>query len=195
MKIRSAEEGLGCQSVYQVLGVLNADLNYQLSQSEIEHEDFSMEGVLVGSAALAVHADRKGFDYETETRDVDIYTESATSELESLEELLHIKKSEDESQYCYNTTNTLSTTKPAEVPVDIITDFHSAFDWDVEEAEEVEYLLEEQTDDNRPIQEGTATVYLPDLDVLAKTFEYSNRDYSDRRELIEQMQEKEERIM
>lgn len=190
MRISSVDEGLGCQSVYRVLGVLNADLNYQISNSEIEQESFKFESVLAGSAALAVHADRRGFLYETETRDVDLYTDSQMTNLESLEELLHIKKSQDGTQYCYDTTNASSTARPAEVPVDIITDFHSAFEWDSTEAEEVEKLLEEQTESSKPIQEGTATIYLPDLEALDRTFEYSERDYSDRRELIEKMQEK-----
>lgn len=189
MKIEAPEDGLGCQSVYRVLGVLQADLNFYLENTEIERENFDFEGLMVGSGALAVHADRRNVQYSTDTKDVDIYTNQEMADLQDFESFPHTTRSrKDGSQLCYDTTSASTSVRPPEAFVDVITDYRNAFEWSEEEATEIETLLEEETSDE-PISNGIITVYLPSLDTLEKTFEYSNRDYTERIEMIDRLQE------
>jgi hypothetical protein len=63
-----------------------------------------------------------------------------------------------------------------------------AFGWDEDEADEVHRFLEEESQGIDPIVTGAVTVHLPSLDTLRKTLEYSGRDYSDRIDMIDDMQ-------
>lgn len=187
MRISSSERGLGCQSVYRVLRVLDGDINFHLDDSDIEREEFEFDTVLVGSAALAVHADRKNLSYQTDTKDVDLYTGPQMAELELFEQLTHTKSSAgDRSQFCYDTTSAPTSTDSPGAFVDVITDYNRAFNLEQEKADEMEHLLEEDASGD-PIMDGTITVYLPSLETLDKTFDHPPVDYTERRELIDRM--------
>lgn len=56
------------------------------------------------------------------------------------------------------------------------------------EAAEAERLLEEETS-GEPITDGAITVYLPGLETLKKTYEFSDLDYQDRVDMIEDIQD------
>lgn len=189
MQITSGEDGgLGCQSVYRVLGVFEADINFYIRDMDIEREDFEFDGVLTGSSALAIHADRNDVSYATNTKDIDIYTNVDMADLETMEDFPHAQMSrENGSQYRYNTNNA-STSTQIDAFVDIITDYQQAFEWDEQESNEVQRLLEEEISDE-PLIRGTTEIHLPSLDTLKKTFQYSGRDYTNRIEMIEDMQD------
>lgn len=191
MRIMSEEEGLGCQSVYRVIGVLNGDASFYLNDNDHNYteEDFQFDTVLTGSGALAIHADRNGVPYETDTKDIDLYANSEIADLETFRQFPHTERSrEDGSQLCYDTTSASTTLEAPEAFVDVITDYGQAFGWDEDEADEVHRLLEEEAQGSDPIATGAVTVHLPSLDTLRKTFEYSGRDYSDRIDMIDDMQ-------
>lgn len=193
MRISSEEEGLGCQSVYRVIGVLNGDVSFYLNDTDEQYTDdeFDFDTVLTGSGALAVHADRRDVPYETDTKDIDLYANSEIADLETFESFPHTERSrEDGSQLCYDTTSASTTLDAPEAFVDVITDYGKAFNWDPNDAEEVHRLLEQEAHGNDPIAQGAVTVHLPSLETLKKTFEHSGLDYSDRIEMIEDMQTK-----
>lgn len=191
MRISSQEEGLGCHSVYRVIGVLNGDVGFYLNDTGEQYtdEEFDFNTVLTGSGALAVHADRRDVSYETDTKDIDLYANSEIADIETFESFPHTERSrEDGSQLCYDTTSASTSLEAPEAFVDVITDYGKAFNWDSEDAEEVHRLLEQEANVNDPIAQGAVTVHLPSLDTLKKTFEYSDLDYSNRIEMIEDMQ-------
>lgn len=191
MRISSEEEGLGCQSVYRVIGVLNGDAGFYLNDSDHNYSegDFQFDSVLTGSGALAIHADRRGVPYETDTKDIDLYANSEIADLEAFKQFPHTEESRrDGSQLCYDTTSASTSLEAPEAFVDVITDYGKAFEWDEDEAGEVHRLLEEEAGGDDPIATGAITVHLPSLDTLRKTFEYSNLDYSDRIDMIDDMQ-------
>lgn len=189
VRISSSSKGLGCQSVYRVLGVFDADVNFYLDSSDVEREEFDFEGVLTGSGALAVHADRHNVEYETDTKDIDIYTSQELSDLETIERFPHTEMTrENGSQYCYDTTSASTTANAPDAFVDVITDYNQAFGVEEETASEVERLLEEQAS-GEPITDGAVTVYLPDPETLKRTYQFSDLDYGDRVAMIEDMQD------
>jgi len=191
MRISSEEEGLGCQSVYRVIGVLNGDVRFYLNDTEEKYtdEEFQFDTVLTGSGALAVHADRKDLHYETDTKDIDLYANSEIADLETFESFPHTERTrEDGSQLCYDTTSASTSVEAPEAFVDVITDYRKAFNWRDDDAKEVHRLLEQETDRNEPIARGPVNVHLPSLETLKKTFEYSDLDYNARVEMIEKMQ-------
>lgn len=173
---------MGCQSVYRVLGVLNGDLNYYMQDTE----ELDIDAVLTGSAALAVHADMNGEHYETDTKDVDLYVD----DLEGLERFrkfpLAERTREDGAQYHYDTGSASTAVQTPEAFVDIVTDYESAFDWEQQQAEEVEQQLTVDMD-GEALVEGPVDIYLPELETLRNTFQYSGRDYSQRIELVDEM--------
>lgn len=183
MKIVSLEEGMGCQSVYRVLGVLNADLEYYTRGEE----DIDIQAVLTGSAALAEYADRNNVHYETDTKDVDLWTTSDHGDLESLSQLPLAKETRSNgSQYRYNTSSASTQDQTPEAFVDIITDYEEAFDWNPEDARDIEQRMSQDISGD-PIVEGPVEVYLPSIDVLEDTFRYSGRDYTERIEFIQDL--------
>ncbi|MFB6175456.1 MAG: hypothetical protein ABEJ87_05830 [Candidatus Nanohalobium sp.] len=192
MRISSSSEGLGCQSVYRVLGVFDADINFYLDSFNVDREDFDFEGVLTGSGALAVHADRHDIEYDTDTKDIDIYTNQELSDLENMETFPHTEMSrENGSQYCYDTTSASTTANAPGAFVDVITDYNQAFGVEEDTATEVEELLEEQAS-GEPIIDGAVTVYLPDLETLKRTYQFQDLDHEDRVAMIEDMKELED---
>jgi hypothetical protein len=183
MRLISGEEGLGCQSVYRVIVVMNGDLDYY----NRGNSDYDIDAVLTGIAAVAEHADRRGIPYQTDTKDVDLWTFGEQDDLERLLRTPLAEMSGDEmSQINYDTTSASTASNAPEAFVDIITDYEQAFGWNPEDAREVEQELSEQTT-GQPIIEGQIDVHLPELETLRKTFEYSDRDYTDRIELIDSM--------
>ena len=181
MRISSADQGMGCQAVYRVLGVLNGDLNYYTQESELD-----IDAVLTGSAALAIHADMNGEQYETDTKDVDLYI----NDMEGLETFRRLPLAErtrgDGAQYHYDTSSASTAVRTPEAFVDIITDYESAFGWEHEDARKVEQQLTVDMK-GEPVMEGPVDIHLPELDTLRNTFQYSGRDYSQRIQLIDEM--------
>lgn len=185
MKITSLEEGLGCQSVFRVLGVLNADLEYHTRGEE----EIDIKAVLTGSAALAEYADRNNVHYETDTKDVDLWTNTEHGNLEELTEFPLAEETRNNgSQYRYKTSSVSTEERPPQAFVDIITDYEEAFEWDTEEAREIEERLSNDISGD-PVVEGPVEVYLPSIDVLEDTFRYSGKDYTDRIEFIQEIKE------
>lgn len=181
MKITSLEDGMGCQSIYRVLGVLNADLEYYTRGED----DINIKAVLTGSSALADHADRNDVHYVTDTKDVDLWTTSEHGDLERFAELpLAQETRSNGSQYRYNTSAASVDNNPLETLVDIITDYEEAFEWDPEHATEMKQRFAQDISGD-PVVEGSVEVYLPDIDNLEDSFRYSGRDYSERIELIQ----------
>lgn len=188
MEISSSEEGLGCQSIYRALGVLDGDINFYTSSEKFGYEEFEFESVLIGSAALAVHADRKGLDYKTDTKDVDLYTNADFTGLEEFEKLPQASMTnENGSQYNYNVAASATDVDAPDTFVDVITDFEQAFGWSSEDADEVERMLSGEIGASDPLMDNSITVYLPGLETLEETFERSERDYSERLDMIDEM--------
>lgn len=184
MKIISLEEGMGCQSVYRVLGVLNADLEYYTRGED----DIDIQAVLTGSAALAEYADRNNVRYETDTKDVDLWTTSEHGNIEDLTELpLARETRKNGSQFRYNTSSASTEDHPPQAFVDIITDYEEAFEWETEDAQDIEQRMSQDISGD-PIVEGPVDVYLPSIDVLEDTFRYSGRDYTERIDFIQELQ-------
>jgi len=189
MRIQSKEEGLGCQSIYRTLGVMNGDVNFYLNYDHPKNkEDFNFSTTLVGSAALAIHADLNDINYQTESKDIDLYTNHELADLELFKTLPPTKSArKDDSQYIYKTSSASTGIKTPKTSIDIITNYEKAFGWNEKEANEIETLLQQETQKDHAIIEGTIDVHLPELETLKKTFQHSERNYEDRIELIENM--------
>ncbi|MFB6190656.1 MAG: hypothetical protein ABEJ91_03725 [Candidatus Nanohaloarchaea archaeon] len=184
MAVTGKDRSLDSRDVFRVIGALNGDIGYHLDRGYIEPADMDFDLSLIGSGGLAVWAERRGENYKTRTKDVDMYPVSGS--LEGITDLPHATMSrEDGSQYNYNVTAAAGSVP--DVFVDFIVDFEAAFDWDAGDARTVAGMLEEDMEESEPVSEGRFDVYLPSLETLKATFEFSNRDYSDRIEKIEEM--------
>lgn len=188
MRISSSEDSLGCQSVYRVLGVLDGDISFYTGSGRFGYDEFDFKAVMVGSAALAVHADRHGVAYETDTKDIDLYTIDDFTGLQAFQELPQASENSDNgSQYGYNVSASGLDPDSPSTFVDVITDFEKSFDWNSKDADHVENMLSEDLQASEPMFDNNITVYLPRLETLSESFKASGRDYSDRIELIEKL--------
>lgn len=188
MKVSSSGDGLGCQSIYRVLGTLDGDLKFYSGSQKFGYDSFDFEAVLIGSSAVAVHADRQGIEYKTETKDLDLYTNGDFTDLEEFSRLPQTSVSgKDGAQYNYNISASGVDSNPPDTFVDVITDLEEAFGWGSEDSQEVGRMLSGEIGTSDPIRDDFITVYLPSLEGLRETFERSGRDYSSRINLIDKM--------
>ncbi len=187
MQIGDNNTGMAGNNIYHALNVLNSDLSFYMHHDNYDEKNFTFETTLVGSAALALLANENGARYTTDSKDVDLYTNSQLADIETFEKIPNIVRGRpDKSQYFYNTSSSSTAINPPETVIDIITDYENAFQWDKESSNEVEALLEQEIQ-GKPIIDGAIKVHLPSLETLEKTFDYSNRDYEDRIQLINEL--------